>query len=301
MQFAIIGTTASGKSDLAFDLGLKLDATILSLDSLSIYKKIDIASAKPSSDKLEKIKHFGIDEIYPNETFNVTLFFDLYKEAKKEALRKNTPLIIVGGTSFYLKAMLSGLSDKPIIGKENLSKVSRTLRDIKKAYENMMEIDPFMKEKIEQNDTYRIEKWYEIYFQTKEIPSHFLKRTLREPIIKQIPIFEIETEKEVLKKRVINRTKQMIKDGLIDEVARLEKEYSREPNCMKAIGIKEVIDYFDGIYNLNELEEKIIINTTKLAKRQRTFNKTQFLEQKMVKKPLHELESEILKVINNSE
>jgi tRNA dimethylallyltransferase len=297
MQFALIGTTASGKSDLALRLASKLNAIILSLDSLSVYKEIDIASAKPTKNELKKIKHFGIDEIYPNEIFNVTLFFDLYREAKKEALHKNIPLIIVGGTSFYLKAMLSGLSDKPLISKENALKVSRVLRDLKTAYEKMVKIDPITEQKIEQNDTYRIEKWYEIYYQTKEIPSHFLKRTMREPIIKQIPIFEIETDKEILRNRISLRTKNMIENGLIDEVARLEKKYSREPNCMKAIGIKEVIDYFDGVYNLKELEEKISTNTAKLAKRQRTFNKTQFLDHNIVKKPLNELEDIILKTI----
>lgn len=296
MQFALIGTTASGKSDLALKLAQKLNATILSLDSLSVYKEIDIASAKPTKEELKKVKHFGINEIYPNEIFNVTLFFDLYKKAKKESLQKNTPLIIVGGTSFYLKAMLSGLSDKPIISSENALKVSRTLRNLKSAYQKMVEIDPVMQKKIEQNDIYRIEKWYEIYFQTKEIPSHFLKRTMKKPIIKKIPIFEIETDKELLKNRIAKRTKKMIKNGLIDEVAKLEKKYSREPNCMKAIGIKEVIEYFDGVYNINELEEKIITNTAKLAKRQRTFNKTQFLEQKIVKKPLDELEKEISRI-----
>ena len=298
MQFALIGTTSSGKSDLALKLALKLNAIILSLDSLSVYKEIDIASAKPTKNELKKVKHFGVDEIYPNEIFNVTLFFDLYKKAKKEALQKNIPLIIVGGTSFYLKAMLSGLSDRPIISTENALKVSRVLRDLTSAYKKMVEIDPIMKEKIEQNDSYRIEKWYEIYFQTEEIPSHFLKRTMKKPIIKQIPVFEIETDKDILKERITKRTKNMIKNGLIDEVALLEKRYSREPNCMKAIGIKEVIDYFDGIYNIKELEEKIITNTAKLAKRQKTFNKTQFLDQNIVKKPLNELEDIILKNIN---
>ena len=84
-EFAIIGTTASGKSDLAFELAKKLNSIILSLDSLALYKEIDIASAKPNKEQLEAIKHFGVDEIYPDEEFSVGAFFEIYKNAKEFA------------------------------------------------------------------------------------------------------------------------------------------------------------------------------------------------------------------------
>jgi tRNA dimethylallyltransferase len=293
VQIAIIGTTASGKSDLALSIAKQTNSIILSLDSLCVYKEIDIASAKPAREQMDDIKHFGINVINPNESFNVTIFFDLYKTAKEEARLKNIPLIIVGGTSFYLKAMLSGLSDKPLVSIENQKKIARVLRDIKEAYKYLMQTDPSMGKKIEANDRYRIEKWYEVYFETGKIPSDFLQQTKKEPLIKDLPIFEIDTDKDILQQRIILRTKKMIKEGLVDEVARLEKKYTREPNCMKAIGIKEVIDYFDGLYSLKQMEEKIITNTSKLAKRQRTFNKTQFV-QPIIKKPLDEMENEIM-------
>jgi tRNA dimethylallyltransferase len=292
VQIAIIGTTASGKSDLALSIAKQTNSIILSLDSLCVYKEIDIASAKLTHEQMNDIKHFGIDVIAPNESFNVTIFFDLYRIAKEEARLKNVPLIIVGGTSFYLKAMLSGLSDKPLVSVENQKKITRVLRDIKEAYEYITQTDPSMN--IEANDRYRIEKWYEVYFETGKIPSDFLRQTKKEPLIKDLPIFEIDTDKDILQQRIILRTKKMIKEGLVDEAARLEKKYTREPNCMKAIGIKEVIDYFDGLYSLEQMEEKIIINTSKLAKRQRTFNKTQFT-QPIVKKPLDEMENTIMR------
>ncbi|MDR1976163.1 MAG: tRNA (adenosine(37)-N6)-dimethylallyltransferase MiaA, partial [Campylobacteraceae bacterium] len=188
MQFALIGTTACGKSDLALDIARQTGAIILSLDSLSVYKEIDIASAKPSQAQMLGVKHYGIDVIAPNESFNVTLFFDLYKQAAADAKSKNVPLIIVGGTSFYLKALLSGLSDKPLVGDENQKRVARVLRDITAAYENLSQIDPAFAKSLEKNDIYRIEKWYEIYYETGEIPSLFLKRTRKEPIIKDLQI-----------------------------------------------------------------------------------------------------------------
>ncbi|MDR3345565.1 MAG: tRNA (adenosine(37)-N6)-dimethylallyltransferase MiaA [Campylobacteraceae bacterium] len=296
MQLAIIGTTACGKSDLAIEIAKKTGGLILSLDSLSVYKEIDIASAKPTPKQMDGVKHFGIDVITPSENFNVTIFFDLYKEAASEAKAQNAPLIIVGGTSFYLKALLSGLSDRPLVSDENQKKTTRTLLNIKEAYEYIVQTDPKFAQKMEKNDKYRMEKWYEIYYETGEIPSSFLQRTKKEPIITDLSVFEIETDKEVLRQRINLRTKKMIEAGLVDEVARLEKKYTREPNCMKSIGIKEVIEYFDGLYSLSEMEEKIAQNTAKLAKRQRTFNRTQFL-QTIVKKPLEEMGGEILRFV----
>ena len=110
---AILGPTASGKTALSIDLALEYNAIILSLDSLSIYTHIDIASAKPSLTERHGIVHFGIDVLLPNEHFDVTMFFELYTQAKTSALSHKKNLIIVGGTGFYLKAMMEGLSLRP--------------------------------------------------------------------------------------------------------------------------------------------------------------------------------------------
>lgn len=275
-QIALLGATASGKTALALTMAQKYGGVILSLDSLSIYKDINIASAKPSKEERGGIKHFGIDVIKPDEVFNVTIFFELYKEAKAYANKLNKPLIIVGGTSFYLKAMLSGLSDKPLVGEENQAKVARALRDIQKVYALIEKIDSTYAHNITDNDTYRMEKWLEIYYETGEIPSAYLKKTLKPPLIDSIPIYELLVDREILREKIALRTDAMLHNGLVGEIVELEKRYGREPRCMKAIGIKEVLGYLDGLYTFEQMREKIIINTSRLAKRQRTFNKTQF-------------------------
>ena len=111
-ELAIIGTTASGKSDLAIKVAREFNAVILSLDSLCLYKEIDIASAKPNKDELELISHFGVDLVMPDMDFCVGDFIDEYKKAKLYAQQNNSMLIITGGSGFYLKSMLSGLSPK---------------------------------------------------------------------------------------------------------------------------------------------------------------------------------------------
>ena len=140
----------------------------------------------------------------------------------------------------------------------------------------MQEHDPSYAIKIASNDRYRIEKWLEIFLTTNEIPSIYLTHAKQEPVIKDVALFEIDIPKEVLAQKIALRTQMMIKAGLIDEVFYLEKHYTRAPQCMKAIGIKEVLDYFDGKFKMQGLEERIVLNTIHLAKRQRTFNTSQF-------------------------
>ena len=273
---AILGPTASGKTALSIELALKYNAYIVSLDSLSIYKEIDIASAKPSLAERQGVQHFGMDVLLPSEHFDVTMFFTLFKEAQHEALREGKNLIIVGGTGFYLKAMMEGLSIKPEISLHVKEKIDHLLLNLETSYALINAHDEAFASKIASSDRYRIEKWLEIFFTTGEIPSAYLLHTKQVPLIKEVALFEIDTPREILAQRIALRTQNMLTQGLVDEVFGLEKRYSRAPQCMKAIGIKEVLDYFDGKLTFNALSERISFNTIHLAKRQRTFNASQF-------------------------
>ena len=273
---AILGPTASGKTALSIELALTYNAHILSLDSLSIYKEIDIAAAKPTLMERQGVRHFGMDVLLPSEHFDVTMFFELYKEAHNASLREGKNLIIVGGTGFYLKAMMEGLSQKPEISLAIKDQIDKQLLDLEASYAFIKEHDIVYAQKIASTDRYRIEKWLEIFFTTQEIPSMYLAHTKQEPLIQDVTLFEIETPRDVLAQKIALRTKLMIEAGLIDEVFGLEKRYTRAPQCMKAIGIKEVLDYFDGKFKIPGLEERIAFNTIHLAKRQRTFNASQF-------------------------
>ena len=292
-EVAIIAPTASGKTALSINLAHKTNSVILSLDSLSVYKEIDIASAKPTVEERDGIVHFGIDRVYPNEKFDVVEFIDEYQNAKKFAQKNGKNLIIVGGTSFYLKSLCEGLSKVPPISEITKEIVKNKLNDIIKSYEYLVSIDKNYMSKIDKNDKYRIEKALELYFETGVSPTNFFQQNKPEPIIKDLQIFQIDTEVELLRKRITLRTKQMIKNGIIDEVIYLEKKYTRTPNCMKSIGIIEVLEYLDGKIDKPKLEELISTHTAQLAKRQRTFNKSQF--KNITKDNLKNLEQLILK------
>ena len=292
-QLAIIGSTASGKTSLAVKVAKVYNAHILSLDSLSLYKEIDIVSAKPTQEEREGIFHYGIDYIDPDKDFDVTTFIKLYHEVYQKCLQDNKALVIVGGTSFYLKMLIEGVSDLPHISKTTKAKTSKLLLDLPKAYILLNNLDPEYMSKIESNDSYRIEKALNIYIETSSIPSDYFNDHPPVPTIQsELPVYQIEWEREMLRERIALRTKLMVNDGLIDEICMLEKKYGRSPHCMKAIGIKETLAYLDGLYTKKEMIEKTTTNTSRLAKRQKTFNNSQFKD--VIKGSVEDLEKILL-------
>lgn len=275
-QLAIIGSTASGKSDLALSLALKHNAFILSIDSLSIYKQIDIASAKPSKTELSMIEHFGIDRLTPDENASVFTFIDEYRRIYDQAARENKNIIIVGGSSFYLKSMIEGLSKIPEFSAETRAKAKEMLLDLDTCHRLLSDIDPRSMQKIASSDRYRIEKMLLIYLESAIAPSEWFEAHPPQPIISECPVFNLQIDRERLRERIAIRTDTMISTGLIDEVAFLEQLYGRAPNSMKAIGIIETLEYLDGKITKDELATLISTHTAQLAKRQQTFNAHQF-------------------------
>ena len=293
-EIAIIGSTASGKTTLAVETALQTNSIILSVDSLSVYKNIDIASAKPTIQERQGIEHFGIDILDPRENFDVIKFLSEYQKAKDYAIEHDKNLIIVGGTGFYLKVLIDGISNTPKLSEDTLLWVEEKLQDQYLAYNFLYELDPLYMQKIEKNDRYRIEKALGIYKQTNMIPTDYFQKNQPLPIAPNLELFEIIWDPNELRQRIALRTKQMLEQGLIDEVIMLEKKYTREPNCMQSIGILETLEYLDGYINKEQLFEKISNHTAQLAKRQRTFNKSQF-GGRQTKNLLNDLKKDIFK------
>lgn len=275
-QLAIVGSTASGKSDFALELALEYEGIILSIDSLSIYQKINIASAKPSSSELSHVTHFGIDVLSPETNANVFTFIEEYNKAADFARKYSKNLIIVGGSSFYLKSMIDGLSEVPPITESSHRQTLKKLQNLHDAYEFLSSIDPSSARKLDPTDRYRIEKMLDLYFETNTPPSKWFETHPPIPFINNCPVLDLKLDREFLRNRISIRTRKMIESGLIDEVCELERQYGRSPNSMKAIGIVEVLDYMDGKISLEQMEELIATHTAQLAKRQQTFNANQF-------------------------
>lgn len=295
-EIAIIGPTASGKSDLAFRLAKAHDALILSIDSLSIYKEIDIASAKPSRQELAEVRHLGIDHLTPDQHFSVSTFIDCYHTAKRAAMEAEKDLIIVGGSGFYLKTLLEGLSPIPEYSDETLDLVDMYLQDLPSAFSMLNDADPLYMQAIKPTDAYRIEKLLLLYLQSGQIPSEWFAAHPPVPIIDSLELYEIDVDRTLLRERIRLRTEKMLQEGLIDEVTHLEYHYGRAPNSMKAIGIIEVLSYLDGMLDKTQMNEAIITHTSQLAKRQQTFNRHQFTDRRLL--PIEAIHTEVSKSLS---
>ena len=276
-QLAIIGPTASGKTSLALEAARRHDGVILSLDSLSLYRQINIASAKPTPQERGSIPHFGIDILSVDAHFDVVRFVDCYHAAREHARELGSPLIIVGGSGFYLKILLEGISPMPDVSEATRQRVAQILRDLPSAYRQLADVDPEFARIIDPSDRYRIEKGLILYYGSGLAPSAYFRTHRPVPIIQEaLPIYEVQVDRIRLRERIVLRTGKMLREGLIDEVTALERAYGRRPNPMKAIGITEVLGYLDGRYRYEKMKEKIITHTARLAKRQVTFNRSQF-------------------------
>ena len=295
-KLSIIGPTASGKTDLAIKVAKKMDAYILSIDSLSIYKEIDIVSAKPSLEERQGVKHFGIDVLNPDEHFGVDIFMELYLHVEKICKEDGKNLIIVGGTSFYLKSLLNGLSQLPNITLHVEEEVKQRLQNLQACYEHLNSIDPQYMKQISPKDSYRIEKAMLIHVASSMSPTKWFELHPPKPIIENLDIYNIDVDRELLRERIGKRTHKMLDLGLIDEICRLEQRYGRLPNSMGAIGIVEVLEYLDGKVTKEVMLQNISTHTAQLAKRQQTFNRTQF--EGITHASLDELEKLILSTLS---
>ncbi len=251
-----------------------MDAEIFSLDSLSIYKDINIASAKPSLKERKNIKHYALDHLNIDEKNNAQLFKTLLEDAMRVSSKEI--LLIVGGSSFYLKSILEGLSDTPKISGEEAVRIEREISALADPYAFLKSIDPNMAFKIHPNDTYRIHKALEIFYSTRTPPSEYFKTNPKKPFEHAVSLFALSMEKSALHNNIKQRTKNMLDSGLIEEIKALYTQYPKDSQPFKAIGVKESILFLEKQLTLKELEETIVSNTLKLAKRQNTFNKTQF-------------------------
>lgn len=273
---ALIGTTASGKSDIAHEIAQRHHALLFSLDSLSIYKFIDIASAKPSQRERAQFTYYGLDLFEPDEAFNITQLIDAYHAARALAKKENRALLFVGGSSFYLKSFIDGLSSLPTFSDTVIAQCETMLED-GTAFTFLQDVDPLYASKIEAADHFRLRKALRINLQTNMSMQDYFHANPPQKIIQEpLKIFNLTMEKAQNRRRIEARTEAMFQNGLVEEVQWLRSHYAASSQSMRAIGIKEIVTCLDGAISLDDAKTQIINHTAQLAKRQRTFNAHQF-------------------------
>jgi len=273
----ILGVTASCKGRLAFDLAESLDAEIISIDSMKVYRRMDIGTAKPPQEARQRIKYHLIDIVEPSDSFSVGAFRDAVLDAIEQIKSRNRPVIAVGGTALYIKALLYGLFEGPGTDQQIRAdlKARAQVQGLAELYCELTRIDPVAAERINPNDSKRIIRALEVYRLTGKPISSLQKQWDKRDTKYDWTIIGLRREKAEESKRINNRVKKMMAAGFVDEVKALlaeEKPLSRQARC--AIGYAEIIEYLNGQIELEDAIELIKKNTRRLAKNQRTWFKT---------------------------
>lgn len=269
---AVVGPTASGKTEISVRLAEILSGEVVSADSRLIYRDFNIGTAKPDSHEMRGIPHHMIDIASPQNTYTVGGYKKEAGEKIEEVLGRNKVPIVAGGTGFYVKALLEGLDIPEIEPDHDFRREMKKLADIKgneALYGTLKHFDPVSAEKLHPNDTFRIIRALEVRHVTGQRMSEI--QTMSPPPYKVLYVGLNTRDRNVLYERINQRALTMMEKGLVEEVKNLIIRYGRTASLLKTLGYKEICEYFDGVYSLDEAVEKIQKNTRNFAKRQLTW------------------------------
>lgn len=269
------GPTAVGKTALSIELAKRVNGAIISADSMQVYKYMDIGSAKIMPEEMNGIKHYLIDELNPEDEFNIVVFQQKAKAALAEIYANGQIPIIAGGTGFYIQALLYDIDfDNQDCNEEFRAKLEQIAKEQgnEVLHARLKEIDPVSAEKIHANNVKRVIRALEFYHLTgKPISEHNEAEQQKESPY-NFAYFVLNDDRENLYKRIDMRVDVMLKNGLVDEVKKLkEMGYHRDMVSMQGLGYKEILDYLDGKSTLEEAVYILKRETRHFAKRQLTW------------------------------
>ncbi len=274
--YFIIGCTASGKGSLGRELARRLGAQVVSVDSMKIYRRMDIGTAKPSQAVRAEIPHHCIDLVEPSESFSVAQFVACADKAVGEVVAAGASALAVGGTSLYIKALSEGLFEGPSADEEIRGRLKdrAAAEGLSALHTELAGVDPEAAARIHPNDERRIVRALEVY-QATGTPITALQRQWDSGVRRYEAVFiGLRRDKADQARRINLRAKMMLEAGLADEVAALLAEPKGiSAQAAQAVGYAEMIKYVKGRCSLDEAFELIKINTRRLAKKQRTWHR----------------------------
>lgn len=273
----LTGPTAAGKTELSIALAKKLNGAIISADSMQVYKYMNIGSAKIRPEEMQGIRHYLVDVLDPREEFHVARFQQMAKEALEEIYRNGQLPIVVGGTGFYIQALLKDIDFDESSGELPCRKeLEETARREGGAvlYERLKQVDPESAEAIHPNNVKRVIRALEFYQETGQpISLHNKEQKEKQPPY-TYAYFVLNDDRARLYERIDRRVDRMVEQGLVEEVRWLKEHgYDRSLVSMQGLGYKELFPYLDGTCSLEEAVEIIKRDTRHFAKRQITWFK----------------------------
>jgi len=270
-----MGPTASGKTELAIELCKHFDAYLISVDSALIYRTMNIGTAKPDAETLQKYPHALVNICEPEDSFSVNDFVSQAKAHINLALNQNKLPILVGGTSFYFHALEYGLSTLPESTNDSRRHFTEQLKTLgsKELHKQLNDIDPIAANRIHCNDSQRITRALEVYYLSGKTLSKLQGNKDGNALCNPIKKIVLMPDREILHQRIKQRFNKMMSSGFMDEVRalRANKKLNLDLPSIRCVGYRQAWQYLDGDTTENEMIEKAIIATRQLCKRQCTW------------------------------
>lgn len=271
----LTGPTAVGKTKLSINLAKAVNGEIVSADSMQVYKYMDIGSAKIMTDEMQGVPHHLVDVLMPEEEFHVARFQAMAKEAMKGIYERGRVPILVGGTGFYIQAVVR---DIDFTETDTDMQYRRELEDYAKEHspqalhEKLREVDPAAADEIHANNVKRTVRALEFFYQTgTRISEHNQEQKEKESPYRT-RYFVLNDIRSRLYERIDRRVEQMLDMGLVEEVRMLQRRgLTKEMVSMQGLGYKEILDYLDGRCSLEEAVYTLKRDTRHFAKRQLTW------------------------------
>ena len=271
-----MGPTASGKTAVALELARALPVEIVSVDSALVYKGMDIGTAKPDRATLDAFPHHLVDVIEPHESYSAARFRDDALATMREIAERGRIPLLVGGTMLYFKALVEGLNELPEAD-PMIRLVIDTIAEENgpgAVYKRLQEVDPLTAARLNPADTQRIQRALEIYFITGKTMAELLAKP-RYVYFPYTPIRValVPEDRSILHERIERRFEEMLRQGLIEEVARLREEYGLDASqpSMRCVGYRQALQHLNGDIDRDELLAQGVAATRQLAKRQLTW------------------------------
>ncbi|MCD6595526.1 tRNA (adenosine(37)-N6)-dimethylallyltransferase MiaA [bacterium] len=270
-SLVICGPTAVGKTEIAEIIARKLDGEIISADSRQIYKKLDIGTAKPLG---SPVRHHLLNIIEPTEIFDSMKFVQLALDVMKQITESGKLPIIVGGTGLYIRALTVGIFTGDFNDDGVRAELQRRWDNGENLYDELKKIDPIAAAKIDPNNYVRIERAIEIFITSGKPISYWWKQETHPPSDWEFFKIVLSMDRDILYRRIEERTRKMFDFGWLDEVENL-LDSGIEPNCrgLSSIGYRQIVKYILGEFSYDEMFEQIVRETRHYAKRQITWFK----------------------------
>jgi len=274
--YFILGPTACGKGAVSRELARRVGGQIVSVDSMKVYRRMDIGTAKPSPEVRAETPHHCIDVVEPSEGFSVGRYVELADSAIARIAEAGDAVLAVGGTNLYIKALAEGLFEAPPVAPGIRSALRARAGDegLAVLHEELARVDPEAAGRIHRNDAKRILRALEVY-QTTGTPISELQRQWDSGRRRyDVVMIGLSRRRDDLHRRINARAKRMVQAGLKDEVAALLAEPAGlSPQAAQAVGYAEMIEHLSGRCLLEEALERIKINTRRLARKQQTWHR----------------------------